>query len=144
MRQLDPEHVGISITVVLCMPPCADGKVHSLRENVGIGTPPWEGDLTAKALFLGAESLAGHVVSSFHYENVDDLRNRTFVPAYQTEHEISSIAWPISGQVARQVACCFQARCRIITGLTRAAYWLRIMRVCWRLHFGLISFTLTR
>jgi len=95
VRQLDPERVGISITVVRCMPPGKDGKVHSLRENVGIGTPPWEGDLTAKALFLGAESLAGHVVSSFHYENVDDLRNRTFVPAYLTENEISSIAWPI-------------------------------------------------
>jgi hypothetical protein len=95
VRQLDPERVGISITVVRCMPPGKDGKVHSLRENVGIGTPPWEGDLTAKALFLGAESLAGHVVSSFHYENVDDLRNRTFVPAYQAEHETSSIAWPI-------------------------------------------------
>jgi transcriptional regulator with XRE-family HTH domain len=95
VRQLDPERVGISITVVRCMPPGPDGKIHSLRENVGIGTPPWEGDLTAKALFLGAESLAGHVVSSFHYENVDDLRHRTFVPAYMTEHEISSIAWPI-------------------------------------------------
>ncbi len=96
VRQLDPERVGISITVVRCMPPGSDGKVHSLRENVGIGTPPWEGDLTAKALFLGAESLAGYVVSSFHYENVDDLRlNRTFVPAYQAEHEISSIAWPL-------------------------------------------------
>jgi transcriptional regulator with XRE-family HTH domain len=96
VRQLDPERVGISITVVRCTPPGADGKVRSLRENVGIGTPPWEGDLTARALFLGAESLAGHVVSSFHYENVDDLRlRRTFVPAYQGEHEISSIAWPL-------------------------------------------------
>jgi hypothetical protein len=96
VRQLDSERVGISITVVRCMPPGADGKVRSLRENVGIGTPPWEGDLTAKALFLGTESLAGHVVSSFHYENVDDLRlSRTFVSAYQAEHEISSIAWPL-------------------------------------------------
>ena len=104
VRQLDPEHIGISITVVLCMPPCSDGKIHSLRENVGIGTPPWEGDLTAKALFLGAESLAGYVVSSFHYENVDDLRSRTYVPAYQAEHEISSIAWPIL-RVGRIAGC---------------------------------------
>jgi hypothetical protein len=96
IRQLDPERIGISITVVRCMPPWSDGKVHSLRENVGIGTPPWEGDLTSKALFLGAESLAGYVVSSFHPEAVDDLtEDRTFVPAYQAEHEISSIAWPI-------------------------------------------------
>ncbi|MGH2495542.1 MAG: hypothetical protein ACRDIV_12640 [Ktedonobacteraceae bacterium] len=95
-RQLDPERIGISITVVRCMPPRSDGKVHSLRENVGVGTPPWEGDLTSKAVFLGSESLAGYVVGSFHYEFVDDLtRDRTFVPAYRAEHEVSSIAWPI-------------------------------------------------
>jgi transcriptional regulator with XRE-family HTH domain len=94
--QLDPERVGSSITVVRCMPPGADGEVHSLRETVGIGTPPWGSDFTARALFLGAESLAGYVVSSFHYENIDDLRlSRTFVPAYETEHEVSSMAWPI-------------------------------------------------
>jgi transcriptional regulator with XRE-family HTH domain len=103
LRQLDPERVGISITVVRCMPPGPDGEVHSLRENVGIGTPPWGSDFTARALFLGAESLAGYVVSSFHYENIDDLRlNRTFVPAVQMEHEVSSIAWPIlmAGRIA--------------------------------------------
>lgn len=103
VRQLDPERVGISITVVRCMPPGADGEVHSLRENVGIGTPPWGSDFTARALFLGAESLAGYVVSSFHYENIDDLRvNRTFVPAVLMEHEVSSIAWPVlmAGRIA--------------------------------------------
>ncbi len=103
VRHLDPERVGISITVVRCMPPGDDGEVHSLRENVGIGTPPWGSDFTARALFLGAESLAGYVVSSFHYENIDDLRvNRTFVPAYRMEHEVSSIAWPIlmAGHIA--------------------------------------------
>ena len=103
IRQLDPERIGISITVVRCMPPWSDGKVHSLRETVGIGSPPWEGDLTSKALFLGSESLAGYVVGSFHYESVDDLtKDRTFVPAYQAEHEVSSIAWPIlfAGRVA--------------------------------------------
>lgn len=103
VRLLDPERVGITITVVRCMPPDADGEVHSLREFVGIGTPPWGSDFSARALFLGAESLAGYVVSSFHYENIDDLRvTRTFVPAIRTENEVSSIAWPIfmAGRIA--------------------------------------------
>ena len=105
IRQLDPERIGVSITVVRCMPPRKDGKVHSLRENIGIGTPPWEGDLTSKAMFLGSEALAGYVVGSFHYEAVDDLtKDRTFVPAYQAEHEVSSIAWPI--QFAGRIAGC--------------------------------------
>lgn len=96
LRQLDPAHVGMAITVVLCMPPSSDGKIHSLRESVGQGTPPWEGDLEQKALFLGAESLAGYVVANCRYASVQDLRKeRTLIPAYQTEHEVSAVAYPI-------------------------------------------------
>ncbi len=40
IRHLDPEPVGMAITVVRCMPPCSDGTIHSLRESAGLGTPP--------------------------------------------------------------------------------------------------------
>ncbi|GER88870.1 hypothetical protein KDW_30320 [Dictyobacter vulcani] len=95
LRQLDPEGVGLAITVVRCMPP-RDGKIRSLRESVGLGTPPWGGDLEEKALLLGAESLAGHVTVSCRLEHIGDLRaNKTFLPAYQVEHEVSAVACPI-------------------------------------------------
>ncbi len=95
LRQLDPERVGLAITVVRCMPP-RDGKTRSLRESVGLGTPPWGGDLEEKALLLGAESLAGHVTVSCRLEHIGDLRaNKTFLPAYQVEHEVSAVACPI-------------------------------------------------
>lgn len=95
LRQLDPERVGIAITVVRCMPP-RDGKIRSLRESVGLGTPPWGGDLEEKALLLGAESLAGHVTVSCRLEHIGDLKsNKTFLPAYQVEHEVSAVACPI-------------------------------------------------
>jgi hypothetical protein len=103
LRQLDPERVGIAITVVRCMPPRSDGKIHSLRESVGLGTPPWGGDLEPKALFLGAESLAGYVVTICRPEAIQDLRvEGTLLPAYQTEHEVSATAHPIllAGRVA--------------------------------------------
>jgi hypothetical protein len=103
LRQLDPERVGMAITVVRCMPPGSDGKIHSLRENIGRGTPPWEGDLDHKAMFLGAESLAGYVVASCRPEAIGDLtKDRTLLPAYQTEHEVSATAHPImfAGRVA--------------------------------------------
>ncbi len=103
LRQLDPEPVGMAITVVCCMPPATDGKIRSLRESVGLGNAPWESDLEAKALFLGAESLAGYVVTFGHFEQIPDLRiERTFLPAYQTEYEVSAAAWPIkyAGRVA--------------------------------------------
>lgn len=96
LKQLDPERLGMMITVVRCMPPTRDGKIHSLRETVGQGTGPWSGNLEEKALLLGAESLVGYVTSSCRLEQVGDLRsNRTFLPAYRVEHEISAVACPI-------------------------------------------------
>jgi hypothetical protein len=96
LRRLDPERVGMSITLVQCMPPSSDGKIHSLRESVGLGTPPWPGDLEQQAIFLGAESLAGHVVTNSHSETINDLRaDNSLLPAYQTEYEVSASAHPI-------------------------------------------------
>lgn len=110
LRQLDPERVGMAITVVRCMPPGHDGKIHSLRESVGLGTPPWGGDLEQQAIFLGAESLAGHVVASCRPEAVQDLtKDRTFLPAYQTEHEVSSVSYPL--MFAGRVAGCLLVSC---------------------------------
>lgn len=97
LRQLDPDPVGMAITVVRCMPPTRDGKIHSLRENVGLGNAPWESDLEPKALFLGAESLAGHVTQIGRYEQIPDLRTQSsFLPAYQTTYEVSAAACPIN------------------------------------------------
>jgi hypothetical protein len=95
LKQLDPERIGMSISVVRCMPP-KDGKIRSLRESQGLGTPPWGGDLEERALLLGAESLAGHVTAGCRMEQVGDLRSkRTFLPAYQGEFEVSSAACPL-------------------------------------------------
>ncbi|HTI15091.1 MAG TPA: hypothetical protein VL461_11065 [Dictyobacter sp.] len=95
LRQLDSEQVGMSITIVRCMPP-RDGKIRSLRESVGLGTPPWGGDLEEKALLLGAESLAGHVTVSCRLEHIGNLKtNKTFLPVYQSEHEVSAVSCPI-------------------------------------------------
>jgi len=102
--QLDPENLGMAITVVKCMisgrhPP----KVYSLRQTVGLGTSPWPGNLEQKALFLGVESLAGHVVSTCHLSEVRNYREeREALPGHQLEREMSAIAHPIlyAGQIA--------------------------------------------
>jgi hypothetical protein len=105
LKQLDPERLGMIITVVRCMPPTGDGKIRSLREIIGQGTGPWNGSLEEKALLLGAESLAGYVTTSCRLEQVGDLRlNKTFLPTYQAEHEISAVACPIMR--ASRVAGC--------------------------------------
>ena len=110
LKHLDPECVGMAITVVRCMPERVDGKVRSLREFEGLGTPPWGGDLEDKALLLGAESLAGHVAVSCRLEQVGDLRSkRTLLPAYQVEYEISAAGCPI--MYGSRIAGCLLLSC---------------------------------
>jgi hypothetical protein len=63
LDHLDPEQRGMELLVVRCMPPAGqDQKIHSLREYVALGTPPWQTDLEERNLFLGAESLAAAVL----------------------------------------------------------------------------------
>jgi hypothetical protein len=105
LRRLDPERIGMAITVVQCMPVSSEGKVRSLRERMGLGTPPWEGDLEHKAIFLGAESLAGYAVAKCRQGVVNDLRESTaFLPGYQVEYEVSALAHPLL--YANRVAGC--------------------------------------
>jgi hypothetical protein len=96
LRRLDPERIGMAMRVVLCMPPGSDGKIHSLRESVGQGTPPWRADLEQEAIFLGAESLAGYVVTSCRPDLVQNYgREHYQLPASWAEHELSATAIPI-------------------------------------------------
>ena len=102
--QLDPDRLGMGINIVRCMPRSeVDNRVHSLRESVGIGTPPWSGDLEQKAMFLGAESLCGYVVTLCRpaaNQNVDDEQN--LIPAHKVPYEKSAAVHPIlfAGRIA--------------------------------------------
>jgi transcriptional regulator with XRE-family HTH domain len=104
LAQLDPNQLGMAVTLVQCMPPSeAHGnKIRSLRERAGRGTFPWSADLEPIALFLGMESLAGYATESRRTVNVDDLTKEKLLPAYRTEHEVSAAAHPImlGGQIA--------------------------------------------
>lgn len=105
LRRLDPERIGMAIRVVLCMPRASDGKIHSLREDVGSGTPPWREDLEQEAIFLGAESLAGYVATSCRPESVQNLTTETrLIPAHRAEYELSATAFPLL--YAQRVAGC--------------------------------------
>ena len=104
LRQLDPDRLGMAVWVVRCMPPSGFyNKVRSLRESVGIGTPPWGGNLDQRAMFLAAESLAGNVVTLCRpaiIENLDEEHN--LLPAARVEHEKSCAIYPIlyAGRIA--------------------------------------------
>lgn len=96
LLQLDPYRQGMKITIVQCMPPGEEGKICSLREGIGLGTPPWPGSFEEHTVFLGAETLAGYATATAHFQQVPDMRNNpTFLPYYRAEHEISAAACPI-------------------------------------------------
>lgn len=104
LTQLDPENLGMAITVVRCMTTKRpDNKVLSLRQSIGQGTSPWPGSLEQKAMFLGAESLAGYVVSTCHPSEVQNYKeDKEALPGHQFEEELSAAAYPIlyAGRVA--------------------------------------------
>ena len=109
LAQLDPNQLGMAVTLVQCMPPSeAHGNmIRSLRERTGRGTFPWSADLEPIALFLGMESLAGYATESRHTVNIDDLTKEKLLPAYRTDFEVSAAAHPI--MLGGRVAGCLAA-----------------------------------
>jgi hypothetical protein len=106
LEHLDHDQLGMELLMVRCMPPSGhDKKIHSLREYVALGTPPWQTDLEEKNLFLGAESLAGYAVSSCHTAVIQNMRqDRSFLPAQKEENERSAAAFPM--MLASRIAGC--------------------------------------
>jgi transcriptional regulator with XRE-family HTH domain len=105
LKQLDPNRVGMEMTVVQCMHPSPNGKIRSLRESLGRGTPPWNRELEQRTLFLGAESLCGYVVSSGRPLPVPSRQQGlNLFPVQWAEGEESAIAYPI--MMADRIAGC--------------------------------------
>lgn len=103
LGQLDPNHLGMAITIAHCMPPAGSAyKVRSLRQIAGRGTPPWSTYLDQEPLFLGIESLAGYAVSVGHLVTVQSRNEETHMPVRWVALEESAVANPIllGGRVA--------------------------------------------
>lgn len=104
LGQLDPDRRGLSIWVVRCMPPSGPyNKVRSLRETTGQGTNPWVANLEQKSCFLGAETLAGTVVTLCRPSIIEDLEEEHPLTIFlQDENEKSVAIYPIlyAGKVA--------------------------------------------
>ncbi len=95
LKQLDPQRIGMEITVVQCMYPAKNKKIRSLREHIGQATPPWNREAEPKIMFLGAESLAGFVVSSGRQLIEDRQKGMSRFPVQWIDWEESAMAYPI-------------------------------------------------
>lgn len=102
LAQLDPHNMGMAVKLIQCMPPSLGGKIRSLRERAGKGTPPWTADLEHDVLFLGLESMSGYAAEVRHIMHDNDLRKSKNFPVFQGEHEMSAAAHPIrfEGRIA--------------------------------------------
>jgi len=98
LEHLDPAHRGMSLLLVGCVPAGEGHRVRSLRQLRGMGTPPWERDLSRRTLFLGSESVAGGAVMSYRGSVVKSRDFTVLSPAHWTRYEQSSIASPILRQ----------------------------------------------
>lgn len=96
LGQLDPHRVGMAVIVARCMPSSSHGKVRSLRESQGQGTPPWPMNLEPYGVFLGAESLAGASIISGHLQVNQQLSQSRHLAGYRGRWEESAAAAPIS------------------------------------------------
>ena len=95
IEQLDPDLMGMEITVVQCVPPALGKPVRSLCERMGAGTAPWDRGIGRRLLFLGAESLCGWTVGRGEPGVVQDLEQKQgLLPLKLGIHEKSAVAWP--------------------------------------------------
>ena len=110
VEHLDPDRRGMAVNVVRCVAPFKGGKVRSLREVGGIGTPPWQRDLRQHTHFLGAESLCGAAVM---HRRLIVVHNR------QVPHELFPVHWASHEQCAAAYPLLHQARvagCLLVAG----------------------------
>jgi hypothetical protein len=109
IAHLDPERRGMAVRILRCVPPMPGNKVRSLLLIEGIGTSPWQRDLGQQMIFLGAESLAGAVVTHCRPMVVHSREERTLIPIHWHEHEQSVAAAPILWKT--KVAGCLVISC---------------------------------
>ena len=103
LEQLDPDHKGMALIAAKCMPPSSERAIRSLREIIGRGTPPWKRELEQNAILLGAESMAGYVVTTGRSITSQNLKeDKGMFPAHKAEWEVSATVHPImrGGRIA--------------------------------------------
>jgi len=103
---LDPQRIGIQLTVAQCSPPSSsDQTIRSLREVAKTRTAQSLLESVSDILFLGAESLAGYSVSTSKPYVVQNIQEEQAVPVRRTKDEQSAAAYPI--QRGGYIAGCF-------------------------------------
>lgn len=96
LKHLDPDRVGVGISIARCLPPSRGDNVSSLLVDLGRGSPPWAQSMVSETMLLGAESMAGYAAAYARPVAIADLyREDTTIPASVGAWEKSAVAMPI-------------------------------------------------
>lgn len=111
VRQLDLDHLGLSVIILKCTPPAQATRVRTLYQQASLGTPPWNTVIEQKSFFLGAESLAGQAVMTHRPIFMQDIRgdgDPALLSAHWDEYTVGAGAFPIEKN--ERVAGCLLIR----------------------------------
>lgn len=106
LKRLDPDRLGLQLSIQQCMAPAYGNSVRCLRARLALGTPPWS-DLVEQKRFFGAESLVGFATSIGRQHTMVTINEKQWLPDYLPEQAMSAVASPI--MYAGRVAGCLLA-----------------------------------
>jgi len=101
LKRLDPDRLGLQLSIQQCMAPAYGSTVRCLRARLALGTPPWS-ELVEQRRFFGAESLVGFATSIGRQHTMMTINEKQWLPDHLPEHAMSAVASPImyAGRVA--------------------------------------------
>jgi hypothetical protein len=103
LKRLDPDRLGLQLSIQQCMAPAYGNTVRCLRARLALGTPPWS-ELVEQRRFFGAESLVGFATSIGRQHTMVTINEKQWLPDYLPEHAMSAVASPIM-YVGRVAGC---------------------------------------
>lgn len=103
LKHLDPDRIGVGLSIARCLPSAEGGSVSSLLLDLGRGNLPWMPAMENETMLLGSESLAGYAAVSARIVALPDLFTASVtLPVSVGRWERSAVATPImyEGKVA--------------------------------------------
>jgi transcriptional regulator with XRE-family HTH domain len=103
LKHLDPDSIGVGISIARCLPSADGDSISSLLVDLGRGNPPWMPGMENESMLLGSESLAGYAAVHARIVALSDLfTTGVTLPVSVGMWERSAVAAPImfEGRVA--------------------------------------------
>lgn len=91
-ERLDPNRIGLQLSVVQCMAPANGNTVRCLRERIALGTPPWSEQMEQRGGLFGAQSLVGYVTATGCQVISSNVNKEHWLPNHLPEQAMSAVA----------------------------------------------------